>query len=105
MDWEKAEHEITKAIDLEPEKAEHYLERGRIYHAWKLLGDAERDLRHSIRIRSTPEGLHLLGVILVEKGEPKRAIPVLEMALTESKDPDLRTQISSDLERAKKALE
>ena len=104
-EFEIAERESCQALKLDPDHGDGLLERARVYYDWGLYGNAERDARHAVRIRSTPEGLHLLGQIFLAQGEPLRAISVLQQALTQAKQSTLRLEIESDLARARNERE
>ncbi len=97
--------DFDRAIELSPGNPWGYFFRARIYLEWKLLGDAETDARTMTRLAPSSHAYHLLGTILLEKGDPRKAIAAFRDALAHAGDTDTRREIERSIERAKREEE
>jgi translation initiation factor IF-2 len=64
----------------------------------KVLGDAESDVRRSLSLRRTADGLYEYGLILAEKGDLKSAVNFYLAALETATDDEMKKAMAGLLE-------
>ena len=94
--------DFDTCIKLQPLNPEAYFFRAQIYQTWKLLGDAETDATEATRLAPSSHTYHLLGSILLEKGDSRKAITAFQNALAYAINIDARKEIEKALQRAER---
>ena len=94
--------DFDQCIKLQPLNPEAYFFRAQIYQNWKLLGDAETDATEATRLAPSSHTYHLLGTILLEKGDSRKAITAFQNALAYATNTNTLQEIKKALQRAER---
>jgi len=82
-----------------------WFNRGLVAYERKELEAAEKDLRHAMGIRATPEGSIALGRVLHDRGETDTALDLLRRALEIFRTPEAQKALGEEIERTRRAKE
>jgi tetratricopeptide (TPR) repeat protein len=104
-DTENAERDFTQALELDPLSSTAYLERGILYHDMRLLNEAERDVRDSLKQRASPEAILELGRILRDRGEYDKSAEAFRKGLEIFSEPVVQALLKEELGRTLQAKE
>ena len=80
-DYEEAAKAFRKAVELAPDEPEPHRVLGGAYKSMGRFSEAESELRTSLRLAERPLSMHALGVILMNQGRDREAIPYIRRAL------------------------
>jgi superkiller protein 3 len=80
-DYEEAANAFRKAVELAPDEPEPHRVLGGAYKSMGRFSEAESELRTSLRLAERPLSMHALGVILMNQGRDREAIPYIRRAL------------------------
>lgn len=102
---EEARKDFDAAIQSDSSCYAAWFNRGLLAYERKEYEDAEKDLRHAVALRASPEGSIALARVLHERGKTEAALGLLRGALEIYRTPDARKALEDEIGRLERAKE